>query len=67
MPLSLPDLQAHPAYYIGPTIVGTMIQALEMGFILNQFFTFWSRADRGYVAIRSIVIFVTLIALYVLF
>ncbi|KAK7676223.1 hypothetical protein QCA50_020802 [Cerrena zonata] len=63
MPLSLPDLQEHPAYYIGPNVVGIMIQALEMGFILNQFFTFWSRSDRGYTVIRCIVIFVTLVAI----
>ena len=65
MPLSLPDLQAHPAYYIGPSLVGTLVQALEMGFLLNQFFTFWSRSDRGYFVIRFIVIFVTLVAAYV--
>ncbi|CAL1703152.1 unnamed protein product [Somion occarium] len=62
MPLSLPYLQEHPAYFIGPNIMGIFIQAIEMGFVINQFFTFWSRADRESSVIKTIVLIVTSVA-----
>lgn len=63
MPLSLSDLEAHPAYFLGPNVMSTFIQAIETGIVINQSFTFWSRAEHESRMLRFIVIFVTGVAL----
>lgn len=63
MPLTLSDLEAHPDYFLGPNVMSMFIQAIETGIVINQSFTFWSRAENESRWLRMIVVFVTIVAL----
>ncbi|KDQ53517.1 hypothetical protein JAAARDRAFT_427087 [Jaapia argillacea MUCL 33604] len=56
-------IQAHPWAYLGPTIVSMIIQALEMGVLLQHSVSFWTRSHREKMPVNLIVAFVSLVAL----
>ncbi|TCD62508.1 hypothetical protein EIP91_006782 [Steccherinum ochraceum] len=57
--------QLHPVPFLGPMVAGIFIQAIETGIVLNQSFTFWSRAEPAEpTVIRAMVLFVTLVAIF---
>ncbi|OCH85471.1 hypothetical protein OBBRIDRAFT_891169 [Obba rivulosa] len=64
MPLSLGNLKVHPVAYLGPSITGLFIEAMEMGIIINQVLTFVERvAERERPVVRLLVAFVTAMAI----
>lgn len=63
MPLSLSDLQANPASFLGPPIVSLFVEAIQTGILLKQSVTFWERAETESTAICIVVAIVTLVAL----
>lgn len=65
--MSIPDSIKRPSDFIGPTLLSAFFQALEFGIILSQQFTYWSRSDNPGKAAGRILIFITLVALRVLF
>ena len=63
MPLSLAGLEAHPGRYIGPQLVSLALEAILTGIVINQSLTFWERAERERAVVRTLVTFVTIVAL----
>ncbi|KAI0074682.1 hypothetical protein K474DRAFT_1510690 [Panus rudis PR-1116 ss-1] len=64
MPLTVTYLMHHPQDFIGPNVMNVLVQAVETGIILNQAFTFLSRAERENWVIRVMALFVTSVAMF---
>ncbi|KZT22034.1 hypothetical protein NEOLEDRAFT_710179 [Neolentinus lepideus HHB14362 ss-1] len=60
---SIPNIQAHPASFIGPGLAAMFVQALQTGFLINQVLRFWSRTHEPTV-LKVIVAFVSVVALF---
>ena len=63
MPISLGNLEAHPTSFLGPSIAGLFVEAIEMGIIINQGLTFLERvAERERFIVRLLAALVTAVA-----
>ncbi|OCH83990.1 hypothetical protein OBBRIDRAFT_458786 [Obba rivulosa] len=63
MPLSLQHLESNPVLYIGPSIASLFVEAIEIGILISQSFTFWERAGGERTTVRVLVAWVTCMAL----
>lgn len=55
----------HPSVFIGPLVIGVVVQAFVGGIVLTQSLRFWSRSASQHVLVKAIVAFVSLVAAYV--
>ncbi|GBE82862.1 hypothetical protein SCP_0412490 [Sparassis crispa] len=52
------------AYYLGPKLMGVLVEAILTGMMINQSVTFWDKAERGRFTLQALVGVVTIIALF---
>ncbi|KDQ57124.1 hypothetical protein JAAARDRAFT_284774 [Jaapia argillacea MUCL 33604] len=55
---------AHPENYLGPQIMGTIVQAFQTGILVEQSAKFWSRAQTEPIVVKALVTFVSVLALF---
>ena len=60
------NIAKHPADFVGPNVIGTIVQAFETGVLVNQSLRFWSRASEERLSTKLLVAFVSLAAWFVL-
>ncbi|TDL18424.1 hypothetical protein BD410DRAFT_793337 [Rickenella mellea] len=52
------NVRKHPGEFLGPAVLGTIIQGLEAGILMNMAFRYWSRARGDHIAIKTTVFMV---------
>ena len=56
------NVAKNPQNFIGPIIAGTIVQAIEVGILINQSAWFWPRANREEVWIKLTVVIASVVA-----
>ncbi|KDQ62014.1 hypothetical protein JAAARDRAFT_204385 [Jaapia argillacea MUCL 33604] len=57
-------LQAHPVAFLAPTLTSLTVQAFQTGLLFDLSVQFWARADQEHKLIRTMVAFVSVVAIY---
>ena len=61
--MPLKDIQAHPSLFLGPGFAAAFVEAIGIGIILSQFYTFQSRWSNESRIIKILAVFVTTVAM----
>lgn len=56
------NVAKNPQNFVGPCIAGAIVQAIEVGILINQSAWFWPRADRETIWVKTTVILASIFA-----